>query len=77
MFCGISWRSTANRAAVLSTTRDMTHLIALIQRYPDEARRIMAAMDDGLILGPAQPMSDEMERAQLAERVEAKTLGRF
>jgi hypothetical protein len=38
----------------------MTELISLIQQYPEEARRIMAAVDDGLILGPAQIMPGEL-----------------
>ena len=35
-------------------TQRMTELISLIQQYPEEARRILAAIDDGLTLGPAQ-----------------------
>lgn len=38
-------------------TQQLTELITLIQRYPVEARRVVAAVDDGLVLGPAQVMS--------------------
>lgn len=42
-------------------TRHMTELIALIQRYPKEARRVVAAVEDGLVLGRAQVMSWGLE----------------
>lgn len=38
------------------TTQRMAELISLIQQYREEARRILAAIDDGLTLGPAQMM---------------------
>ena len=37
--------------------RKITELIALIQEYPAEAQVIMAAVEDGLTLGPAQIMN--------------------
>jgi hypothetical protein len=37
----------------------ITELISLIQKYPEETRRIMAAVDDGLTLGTAQPMWEQ------------------
>jgi hypothetical protein len=42
-------------------TQKLTDLIALIQQYPEEARRVLAAVEDGLTLGPAQIMPDELE----------------
>jgi hypothetical protein len=51
----------ANNEELLLTAEEMTELISLIQRYPAEARRIMAAVEDGLMLGPAQIMPYEME----------------
>jgi hypothetical protein len=51
-----------NNKELILTVEAMTELISLIQRYPEEARRIMAAVDDGLTLGPAKVMPYEMER---------------
>lgn len=39
----------------------MTDLISLIQRYPEETRRVLSAVEDGLTLGPAQIMPGEPE----------------
>jgi hypothetical protein len=50
-----------NNEELLLTAEAMTKLISLIQEYPAEARRIMAAVDDGLTLGPAQVMPREWE----------------
>ncbi len=43
--------------ALRMKTQQLTELIALVQRYPVEARRVVAAVEDGLVLGPAQVMS--------------------
>lgn len=42
-----------DRAALHVKANDITQLIELIQAYPVEARRIVAAVKDGLTLGPA------------------------
>jgi hypothetical protein len=47
-----------------TTTQNMTELISLIQQYPKAARRILAAVEDGLTLGAAQIMPSEMEYQQ-------------
>jgi DNA-binding GntR family transcriptional regulator len=49
----------------------MTELIALVQRYPDETRRILAAAEDGLTLGPAQIMPEEWECDRVESSVES------
>lgn len=39
---------------LLARAEKMVQLTALIQEYPAEAQLIMAAVEDGLTLGPAQ-----------------------
>ena len=39
-----------------ATATDLQTLADLIQRFPAEAQLIMAALEDGLTLGPMQPM---------------------
>lgn len=39
-----------------ATAGDLQNLAELIQRFPAEAQLIMAALEDGLALGPMLPM---------------------
>lgn len=54
--------------ALRSKAQQLTELIALIQQYPQETRRIVAAVEDGLVLGPARVMSWEPECEPLSRR---------
>jgi hypothetical protein len=54
------------------TAQRMTELISLIQQYPKEARRILKAVEDGLILGPAQIMPCATEAVELAKGIEGE-----
>ena len=58
--CSRAFRVMTNTKELLLTAEAMTQLISLIQEYPEEPRRIMAAVEDGLTLGPARiiPMRD-------------------
>ncbi|HZB32057.1 MAG TPA: hypothetical protein VE465_18010 [Streptosporangiaceae bacterium] len=49
---------TLDRAMLHVKANNMTKLIALIQAYPVEARRIVDAVEDGLTLGPAFVFGD-------------------
>jgi DNA-binding GntR family transcriptional regulator len=53
--------SRVTNDALRVKAQKMTELIALIQQYPAEARRVLAAVEDGLTLGPAQIMPRELE----------------
>jgi hypothetical protein len=39
-----------------ATAAELQNLAELIQRFPAEAQLIMAALEDGLTLGPMRPM---------------------
>jgi DNA-binding transcriptional regulator YhcF (GntR family) len=63
-------RSPMSNSELFQTAQKMTDLITLIQQHPAEARRIIAAVDDGLTLGPAQVMPSEMD-CQLVDQTDA------
>jgi hypothetical protein len=50
-----------------SKAEDVTQLAALIQEYPAEAQLIMAAVEEGLTLGPAQVMFAAQNHDQQGE----------
>jgi hypothetical protein len=41
-----------NREKLLATAEEMQIMVDLIEKYPAEAQLIMAALEDGLRLGP-------------------------
>ena len=49
----------------------MTQLTTLIQEYPAEAQLIMAAVEDGLTLGPAHIITAAPRRHEPAEQAAA------
>jgi hypothetical protein len=62
--------SSGEREEPLRTAEKMTQLVTLIQEYPAEAQLIMAAIEDGLTLGPAQLM-DAVQRPEATPDAEA------
>src|SRR3954470_17778894 len=57
----------SNRARLVATARELQTMADLIGKYPAEAQLIMAAIEDGLTLGPMRVM-DTDERACDAAR---------
>ena len=47
-----------NREQRLATTAELQTMAELIAKYPAEAQLIMAALEDGLTLGPMQVVDD-------------------
>jgi hypothetical protein len=47
-----------NREQLLATTAELQTMAELIAKYPAEAQLIMAALDDGLTLGPMRVAAD-------------------
>ena len=45
------------REHVRATAKELQTMAELIQKYPAEAQLIMAALEDGLTLGPMQLMA--------------------
>jgi len=48
--------STSGHEELAQKVEKMTRLVSLIQEFPAEAQLVMAAVEDGLTLGPAQIM---------------------
>ena len=46
-----------NHEQLETTVTEVQTMADLIQRYPAEAQLIIAALEDGLTLGPMQPMN--------------------
>ncbi|HEU5158985.1 MAG TPA: hypothetical protein VFU43_18460 [Streptosporangiaceae bacterium] len=51
-----------------ATAAELQTLADLIQKYPAEAQLIMAALEDGLRLGPMQVMEPDSDRAPSVSR---------
>jgi hypothetical protein len=47
-----------NREQLLATTAELQTMAELIAKYPAEAQLLMAALEDGLTLGPLQVADD-------------------
>jgi hypothetical protein len=47
-----------NQEQLLATTAELQTMAELIAKYPAEAQLIMAALEDGLTLGPMQAADD-------------------
>ena len=50
-------RESGDRARLAITAEQLQTMADLIQRYPAEAQILMAALEDGLTLGPMQVMT--------------------
>jgi hypothetical protein len=48
----------SNREQLLATAAELQRMADLIGRYPTEAQLIMAALEDGLTLGPMRVADD-------------------
>jgi hypothetical protein len=48
-----------NHGQLEATVTELETMADLIQRYPAEAQLIIAAVEDGLTLGPVQPMDPQ------------------
>lgn len=63
-----------NHPELSQQAEKITQLTALIQEYPAEAQLILAAVEDGLTLGPARSIAADPsgdERLKPAERAAA------
>jgi hypothetical protein len=49
-------RECGNREHLLATAAELQSMADLIAKYPAEAQLIMAALEDGLTIGPMQVM---------------------
>jgi hypothetical protein len=68
--------SDNNHAELSQQAEKITQLTALIHEYPAEAQLILAAVEDGLTLGPAQIIAadpSDDERLEPAERAAASS----
>jgi hypothetical protein len=50
------------RAQLAATAEQLQTMADLIQKYPAEAQLLMAALEDGLTLGPMQVMNTDGHR---------------
>jgi hypothetical protein len=55
---------SGEREELLRKTEKITQLVNLIQEYPAEAQLIMAAIEEGLTLGPAHLLEAARHREQ-------------
>jgi hypothetical protein len=51
-----------DRARLAATAEQLQTMADLIQKYPAEAQLLMAALEDGLTLGPMQVMKTDGNR---------------
>jgi hypothetical protein len=57
-----------NEGQLRATAAELQEMADLIQKYPAEAQLIMAALEDGLRLGPMQAMEAESNRVPHVSR---------
>ena len=51
-----------DRARLAATAEELQTMADLVQKYPAEAQLLMAALEDGLTLGPMQVMKSDGNR---------------
>jgi hypothetical protein len=50
-----------NREHLVATAAELQRMADLIEKYPAEAQLIIAALEDGLVLGPMQVADDSQD----------------
>jgi hypothetical protein len=53
---------SGDRAQLAATAEQLQTMADLIQKYPAEAQLLMAALEDGLTIGPMQVMKTDGNR---------------